>query len=155
VRLAGLRKADSRGLVKRLGCVKAEAATPTGAGCGCKWQVAYEEATQGWFLKSWSRHSHEHALELSAVQSMARGSGRQIPDAFVEQGNLLASAGQPAKEIMKVFSEMVEQRGVEVSWNYKDVYDQFVPSVLAKALDIQQTWSPIWNSVVRRGYSTT
>jgi hypothetical protein len=124
-----------RGELKRVSCIRGEPKTKTGLGCSCKWGAVYEDSVEGWVLKSWSKVLHNHDLFSSRAEVHARGSGRHIPEALVEQGKLLAEAGQSAGEIMKVFDSLAKKKHLLVTWTYKDVFDSFVPSAATKALD--------------------
>ncbi len=69
-------------------------------------------------MKSWSKVLHNHDLFSSRAEVHARGSGRHIPEALVEQGKLLAEAGQSAGEIMKVFDSLAKKKHLPVTWTY-------------------------------------
>ena len=70
----------------------------------CPWKLKYEwtnpsspDENMGWRLYSCHLQHSDHELFKSTAASMVSASGRNIPDDFVETGELLAASGLSAK----------------------------------------------------------
>ena len=72
--------------------------------------------------------NHNHELVQNIGSSLAEASLGCIPPDLIELGDKLRRAGFTAPKINQVLESECHRQGVEVSWNYQDVYNKFAPS---------------------------
>ena len=104
----------------------------TGRTHQCSWWVKYEYTVEGWVLYNYAGAIHSpHTLLTSRAHCNAVTGGCHFPEKFggidvLELGTLLGASGLPAKTINHIFCSAARSHSLEMTWNYKMVYDKFV-----------------------------
>ena len=136
----------SRGPTQAFWCDRQGAGEKSGLmGCNCSWCIKYEFSTEGWVLVGYQA-SHVargsdanalpcHELESTLTAAMAFGSRRHIPDELTSTGELLAQSGIGAAEIQHILEQKAKNEDIDITFNYKDVYDAFPTNVAARGFD--------------------
>lgn len=90
----------------------------------CPWHVDFEETEDGWaFLRG--NFDHNHDLMQTSAEVLAHSTGRYFPDECLETGRVLAVSGMKAPQIYDVFVTMCTEKGLPVTFDKRDVYNQF------------------------------
>ena len=95
--------------------------------CNCPVFIRLEQCIGGWIIAG-GMFIHNHELVQNIGSSLAEASLRCIPPDLIELGDKLRRAGFTASKINQVLESECRRQGVEVSWNYQDVYNKFAPS---------------------------
>ena len=123
-----------RGIQKNLRChrskkpiVSGELRRSVSLRCNCPVFIRLEQCIGGWIIVG-GMFIHNHELVQNIGSSLAEASLRCIPPDLIELGDKLRRAGFTASKINQVLESECRRQGVEVSWNYQDVYNKFAPS---------------------------
>ena len=117
LKVDGQLKAGGKGRIRGFSCAAHRSMK-------CLWHVDFEETEGGWtFLRGCFDHNHD-LMETSA-EVLARSTGRYFPDECLETGRVLARSGMKAPQIYDVFVTMCTERGFPVTFDKRDVYNQF------------------------------
>ena len=85
-----------------------------------------------------TEHGHNHELEQSRVQAMAKAGTRVgIPKDFEVFGQFMADGGAPASFILHSLETKARKEGIAIDFNYEDVRTKYSATATEKALDVQ------------------
>ena len=101
--------------------------------CGCPWELEWEQAAEGWLLRSGSFH-HNHPLKQTEAEVLASASGRRMPEWLEELGNTVKHT-LPIASINAVLVDAAQRAGEDVTWNLADVRSKFSVASHEKTLD--------------------
>ena len=101
----------------------------------CKWQVVLEECVEGWAVWSCALEHSQHVLTQTLGESNADASMRFIPEHLLANGRSMAAAGIRITDIANYIDRELRVVGADVTFVYKDVFDEVAASTIERALD--------------------
>ena len=112
------------------------------AGLGCRWEITYEQSTDGWVLYQYQGCHNVcdgdppiHTLDKDLAQTMAYSSGRVFDSLLIPLGHTLQKTDFSPTQIFEALQTHAKEHGLSTNFNMEDVRTRFPQSVRERDYD--------------------
>ena len=112
------------------------------AGLGCRWEITYEESTEGWVVYQYQAcHNARsgdppiHTLDQDLAQTMAYSAGRVMDSQLIPIGQTLQKTDFSPTQIYEALQTHAKEYGLSTDFNMEDVRWRFPQSVRERDYD--------------------